>query len=81
MPPPLPGEEELIGEAEESEPSMAGLEVAEEDIRTRHIADQISELIKARVASGCFNAPRQRAARLTILLSFESSSLSNARTA
>lgn len=47
VPPTLPTDDELIGEADEVESSMAGLEVDEEELRTRHLADQISELIKA----------------------------------
>ena len=47
VPPTLPTDEELIGEADEVESSMAGLEVDEEELRTRHLADQISEMIKS----------------------------------
>lgn len=47
VPPTLPTDEELIGEADEVESTMAGLEVDEEELRTRRLADQISEMIKA----------------------------------
>ncbi|MBB6430736.1 hypothetical protein [Algisphaera agarilytica] len=47
VPPALPTDEELIGEADEVEASMAGLEVNEEELRTRNLADQINEMIKS----------------------------------
>ncbi|MEM7626402.1 MAG: hypothetical protein AAF333_12470 [Planctomycetota bacterium] len=47
VPPTLPTDDELIGEADEVESSMAGLEVDEEELRTRHLANQISEMIKS----------------------------------
>jgi len=47
VPPMLPTDDELIGEADEIESSMAGLEVNEEELRTRNLADQISEMIKS----------------------------------
>ncbi|MEM9420463.1 MAG: hypothetical protein AAGA25_15645 [Planctomycetota bacterium] len=47
VPPTLPTEEELIGEADEVEASMAGLEVNEDELRTRNLADQINEMIKS----------------------------------
>ena len=47
LPPNLPSEEELVGEAGEHESSMAGMEVDEEELASRRIADQIGELIKA----------------------------------
>ena len=43
----LPSEDELVGEAGEHESSMAGMEVDEDELASRRIADQISELIKA----------------------------------
>lgn len=46
LPPKLPGEEDLIGEAEESELGMSGVELDEEEIRARKIAEQISEMVK-----------------------------------
>ena len=42
----LPDDEDLIGEAEESEAAMPGLELDEESVRARQVAEQISELIK-----------------------------------
>lgn len=47
VPPRLPSEEELIGEAEELESSLAGVELNESELKSRKIAEQISELIKA----------------------------------
>lgn len=47
LPPNLPDEENLVGEASEHEASMSGVEVDEEELASRRIADQISELIKA----------------------------------
>jgi len=47
IPPTLPTDDELIGEADEIESSMAGLEVDEDELRTRRLAEQISELIKS----------------------------------
>jgi flagellar M-ring protein FliF len=47
VPPRLPTEEELVGEAEELESSLAGVELDENEIRSRKIAQQIGELIKA----------------------------------
>ncbi len=47
VPPMLPTDEELIGEADEVESSMAGLEVDEEELRTRRLAEQISDMIKS----------------------------------
>ncbi len=47
VPPMLPTDDELIGEADEVEASMAGLEVNEDEMRTRNLADQISEMIKS----------------------------------
>ncbi len=50
LPPTLPGEDDLVGEAEESDLGMAGVELGEEEIRSRKIAEQISELVKANPA-------------------------------
>lgn len=47
VPPMLPTDDELIGEADEVEASMAGLEVNEEELRTRNLATQISEMIRS----------------------------------
>jgi len=47
VPPPLPTEDDLIGEVAEDEGAMAGVEVDEEEIRARKIAEQISEMVKA----------------------------------
>ncbi|MEL7087504.1 MAG: hypothetical protein AAGL98_03540 [Planctomycetota bacterium] len=53
VPPTLPTDDELIGEADEVESSMAGLEVDEEELRTRRLADQISDMIKAAPEDAC----------------------------
>lgn len=47
VPPTLPTDDELIGEAEEVESTMAGLELDEDEMRTRNLAEQISEMIKS----------------------------------
>ena len=47
LPPTLTGGDDLIGEVEQSELAMTGVEVAEEDIRSRKVAEQISDLVKA----------------------------------
>ena len=46
VPPTLPGDDELVGEVEEFESSMAGVEVGEDELESRRIAEQISELVK-----------------------------------
>ncbi len=43
----LPADEELIGEAQDVESTMVGLEVSEDELKSRKIAEQISDLIKA----------------------------------
>ncbi len=43
----LPADEDLIGEAQDVESTMQGLEVSEDQLKSRKIAEQISELIKA----------------------------------
>ncbi|MEM9883537.1 MAG: hypothetical protein AAF800_11515 [Planctomycetota bacterium] len=47
VPPTLPTDEELIGEADEIESTMAGLEVDDDELRSRHLAEQISDMIKS----------------------------------
>jgi len=46
VPPTLPTDDEIVGEAMEEMGAMAGVEVDEDEIRSRQIADQISELVK-----------------------------------
>ena len=46
VPPTFASDEDLIGEVDEQESSMEGLELDEEELKSRHIADQISDLIK-----------------------------------
>lgn len=47
VPPRLPSDDELVGEAEEMESTLAGVELDETEIRSRKIAQQIGELVKA----------------------------------
>lgn len=47
VPPTLPTDDDLMGEVDEMDGGLAGVEVAEEDLRSRQIAEQISELVKA----------------------------------
>jgi flagellar M-ring protein FliF len=48
VPPMLPtDDDDLVGEAEEAEPSMAGVEIDEDEIRVRKLAEQIGDMIKA----------------------------------
>ncbi len=46
VPPKLTSDEEVAGEATEADETMIGLELSEEEMEMRHIADQIAELIK-----------------------------------
>ena len=46
-PPPVSTDDDVVGEAEESDVSLTGVEVAEQDLRARHVAEQISELVRA----------------------------------
>ena len=46
VPPVLAAEEELVGEAEATEATMAGVELDEDQMRTRKIAEQITEMVK-----------------------------------
>lgn len=50
VPPPLPLEDDLIGEADAQEPSMAGMELNEDEIRSRKVAEQIADLVKSNPA-------------------------------
>ncbi|MEM6750881.1 MAG: hypothetical protein AAF612_10465 [Planctomycetota bacterium] len=47
LPPTLPAEEDLVGEVEEVESGMEGMELDEAELNSRKIADQISEMVKA----------------------------------
>jgi flagellar M-ring protein FliF len=47
VPPSLPSGEELVGEADELETTMAGVELNEGELKSRKIAEQISELIRS----------------------------------
>ena len=46
VPPKLPGEDELTGEAPIADEEMVGVEMSEEEVELRRITDQISEMIK-----------------------------------
>ncbi|QDU72187.1 hypothetical protein [Mucisphaera calidilacus] len=47
VPPDLPDEDELVGEVDEVQDLLSGVELNEEELNSRRIAQQISELIKA----------------------------------
>lgn len=47
VPPTLPAEDDLMGEVEEMDDTLAGVELDEDELRARQIADQISDLIRA----------------------------------
>ncbi len=46
VPPKLPGEDEITGEAAEADQTMTGMELSEEEMELRRMADQIAEMIK-----------------------------------
>jgi len=46
LPPTLEAKSDLVGEADESETAMAGIEVGEEEIKTTKMRESVSELIK-----------------------------------
>ena len=50
VPPQLPTDDDLIGEAMEEETAMAGVEIGEGELQSRRMAEQISEMIKANPA-------------------------------
>jgi flagellar M-ring protein FliF len=43
----LPSDDEMVGEAEEGDASMAGVELDEDELRHRKMAEQISDLVKS----------------------------------
>lgn len=47
VPPTLPTEDDLLGEVEEAETGMEGVEVNEDEIQMRKLAEQISEMVRA----------------------------------
>ena len=47
VPSTLPVDGELVGEAEESDLSMAGIELSEDEVRTRRIVTQIGEMVQS----------------------------------
>ncbi|MEQ9459582.1 MAG: hypothetical protein RIG82_01340 [Phycisphaeraceae bacterium] len=47
VPPDLPDDDDLVGEVDEAEDALAGVELNEEELTSRRIAQQISQLIKA----------------------------------
>jgi flagellar biosynthesis/type III secretory pathway M-ring protein FliF/YscJ len=46
LPPTLPTDDDMIGEADEVESALAGVEVDENELQSRRIAEQISDLIR-----------------------------------
>ncbi len=48
VPPTLPSDDDLVGEAEESENTMEGVELDSEELRYRQLNEQIAELVKSR---------------------------------
>jgi flagellar biosynthesis/type III secretory pathway M-ring protein FliF/YscJ len=48
IPPKLPAEDDLVGEAEESDAGLAGLELDEEEVRIRKVAEQIGAMVKSK---------------------------------
>ena len=50
LPPELPTDDDLVGEAMEEEAAMAGVEIDEEELQSRRMAEQISDMIKANPA-------------------------------
>ncbi|XAL99027.1 hypothetical protein OT109_15755 [Phycisphaeraceae bacterium D3-23] len=47
VPPTLPGDDDLMGEVDEMDGGLAGVELEEGELRSRQIAEQISEMVKA----------------------------------
>jgi len=47
VPPTLPSEDDLVGEVDAFETTMAGVELDENELKSRRMAEQISDLIKA----------------------------------
>lgn len=47
VPPTLPTDDDLMGEVDEMDGGLAGVELEEGELRSRQIAEQISELVKA----------------------------------
>lgn len=47
IPPSMNVDDELVGEAEEHEAAMAGVELGDDELRTRKVAEQISDMIKS----------------------------------
>ncbi len=47
LPPPLETDSDLVGEADESETAMAGIEVGEDEIKLTKMREQVAELVKS----------------------------------
>lgn len=47
VPPTLSADDDLVGEANESDLSMAGIELSEDEVRTRRIVEQIGEMVRS----------------------------------
>ncbi len=50
LPPQLPNEEDVIGEADESDTALPGMELDEDEMRSRKIAEQVGEMVKSNPA-------------------------------
>lgn len=50
VPPPLPIDDELVGEAEATDATMPGIELDEQEMQQRKMAEQIGEMIRANPA-------------------------------
>lgn len=46
IPPKLPGEEDITGEAATADDEMIGMELSEEDLESRRISEQIADMVK-----------------------------------
>ena len=47
MPPTLPTVNDMVGEADESEAAMTGIEIGDDDVRARKLVEQVVELVGA----------------------------------
>lgn len=47
VPPTLPADDDLMGEVDQMDSGLAGVELDEDELRARQIADQISDLVRA----------------------------------
>ncbi len=47
IPPSLPNEDDVIGEAEEMDTALTGVELDDNQIRSRKLAEQVKDLVKS----------------------------------